>query len=529
MWKEFKLSTKRPLTRLLIAGLVIAVVVVNLGLEFMLSALFDVSPVLGESLLNLLIQSGLTSSVISVILYFLLLMFLVSSFVRGIISSNFGLLFTRNDENVIVPSPIAPHALYVSKKFREFLFHVLTVTTVLLAGYPFFTRIGFQGLNLVFLFTTLLAFMETNGLTENISYCVSRALFRSGTRLNKLVFAVFSALAIFIIASPFVMVFAGDSFAFLAYLYPPYACAMILTLRSSFDITLGVLSLLGEVTLFFFVASTVAKFGLRTWTSSPRLVLTRSNFVRVRKNRLMWKRGKKGGTRLIFTKDLWVTIRSPSKFFVPLGTTLILLFFAFVLQTVLPFNVQQVSAQQFNESSLMSSVYLVTVFILSPAWDSFASERSTLFILKGSPIKTSRIIWGKYLFALMRSASYAFPIVAAILFLFAHNLDVFPISVEVGLVLLVSNAIGIVASVSYPPAYRRMGSTPYLIILGLPVLCVVLTVIIPISLSTLYSSVELFIFAFAFTLLYVFIVVTSCLKKAENSFVKLEEFRTGAK
>jgi hypothetical protein len=228
-------------------------------------------------------------------------------------------------------------------------------------------------------------------------------------------------------------------------------------------------------------------------------------------------------------KDFWVTIRNPSKFLIPLGISLILLFFAIGLQTVLPFNTQQLATQQFAEAFFIPSVYIATVFILSPAWDSFANERRTLFILKSSPIKTSRIIWGKYLFALMRSATYAVPIVAAISFLFPHTVSIFLISVEVTLVLLVSNAISILASVSYPPAYRGIGPTPYLILLGLPVLCVALTLIIPISISLLYRFPTLFVLIFALMLSYVIFVVTSCLKKAETSFVRLEEFRTDAK
>lgn len=529
MWKEFKFSAKRPLTRILIIGVIVAVSIMNLGLEFIMSVLFGVSPALKESLVSQLIQFGLTSSMIFNILYFLLLTLLISSFIRGLTSSSFGVLFTRTDENIIVPSPIAPHALYAAKKLKGLVLHALTVATILLAGFPFFTRVGFQGFGLAILFITLLTLIEVNGLTENVSYCTSRALSRRGTPVNKLALTAFIALTVFIVASPFLVVFGGDSISFLTYLYPPYACSMILTLRPSFDVTLGIFSLLAEAILFFFAASTIAKIGLRTWASSPRLVQTRSNFIRVKKDRLMWKRGKKSSIRLMFMKDSWVTIRNPSKFFIPLGISLVLLFFAIGLQTVLSFNTQQLAIQQFTEAFFIPSVYLLTVFILSPAWDSFASERRTLFILKSSPIKTSRIIWGKYLFALMRSASYAVLIVAAISFLFPHTLSIFLISVEVTLVLLVSNSIGILASVSYPPAYRRMGPTPYLILLGLPVLCVALTLIIPISILLLYRFPTLFDFIFALMLSYVFFVVISCLKKAEKSFIRLEEFRTGAK
>jgi hypothetical protein len=529
MWKEFKLSAKKPLTRILIIGVIVAVTIVNLGLELIMTVFFDTSSALSEIIRSQLIRYGLTSSMIFDILYFLLLALLISSFVRGIISSSFGVLFTRTDENIIVPSPIAPHALYAAKKLKGFVLHALTVATILLAGFPFFIRVGFQGFGLAVLFITLLAVIEINGLIENVSYCVSRALFKRGTRVNKLALTAFIALTVFIVASPFLVVFGGASISFLTYLYPPYACSMILTLRPSFDVTLGVLSLLEEVILFFFAASAIAKIGLRIWASSPRLVQTRSNFIRLRKNRLMWKRGKKGSTRLMFMKDFWVTIRNPSKFFIPLGISLVLLFFVIGLQTELPFNMQQLATQQFTEAFFIPLVYLATVFILSPAWDSFASERRTLFILKSSPIKTSRIIWGKYLFALMRSATYAIPIVAAISFLFPHTLSIFLISLEVTLVLLVSNAISILASTNYPPAYRGTGSTPYLILLGLPVLCVALTMIIPISLLLFYRFPTLFGIISALMLSYVFFVVTSCLKEAESSFARLEEFHTDAK
>jgi hypothetical protein len=53
-----------------------------------------------------------------------------------------------------------------------------------------------------------------------------------------------------------------------------------------------------------------------------------------------------------------------------------------------------------------------------------------------------------------------------------------------------------------------------------------LILIIPVLLLLFYRLATLFDFTFAFMLFYVFIVVTSCLKRAEKSFAKLEEFQT---
>jgi hypothetical protein len=412
--------------------------------------------------------------------------------------------------------------------------------------------------------------MEIFGLVENVSYCLSRRLFTRENRVKKLSVAAFIAWTIFIVTFPLVYLLEAQSVAFLAYLSPAYVCTMILISGTSFDAIIGAIVILTEFFLFFFIASSIAGPGLRTWASSPRFAQVRSSFIKIRKNKLTWKSGKRGGIRLILSKDLWITLRNPSRFFIPLATTIVLLLFAIGFERSSLFSIQELQIQQFAQFVFVPSIYLITVFMLPPAWDAFASERRTLFILKSSPVKASRIIWGKYLFSLIQSASYAIPMVAAISILLPHAQDILLISIEVTSVLLVSNAIGILASVSYPPAYRGMGPPPLLILLGLPLLCIILTLIIPISLILFYPYITLsgfllallvfclvgafrfspawrfpilivivptvmtllyplstfYDFAFAFMLFYIFIIVSSCLYRVERLFGKLEEFRS---
>nr|MDO8133207.1 hypothetical protein [Candidatus Njordarchaeum guaymaensis] len=523
MWKEFRFSAKRSLTLILIIELIIGVVAVSTVLGLAMYLLFVAQPQLGGILIRSLIQLGLTSTVISDIIYFVSLLFLVSSFIRGLVSSSFGLVFSRVDENIIVSSPVALRSLYIAKKFKGLIMHVLTVITILLAVFPLITEFGFQGFRLTLLFITLLALMEIYGFTENISYCVSRALRNRKSHSRAWALVTLVILMAFVLSSPFIMVLGGSASDLLAYFYPPYVFSRIVMLSSSLDIVLGVCALSGEAIFFFLVASVTAKSGLRTWVSSPRLVQTRSSLMRIRKNKVVWRTGKKAGIRLMFAKDFWVTLRNPSKFFVPFGIALALLFFAFVFQTMLVLPAQPTGIQ-LSEGVFLLSTYLVTICILSPAWDSFAGERRTFFILKNSPINPANIVRGKYLLALLQSAIFIAPIIGAMFFVLPHTLDVLLVALEVALVLLVSNSVGILVSASYPPAYRGMGPPPFLILLGLPLLCATLTVIIPISLTLSYGNVALFQFTLACVLAYVYVVSGLCLKKATQSFTKLQEF-----
>nr|MDO8099166.1 hypothetical protein [Candidatus Njordarchaeota archaeon] len=523
MWKEFWFSAKRSLTIVLVVEVIAGVVAVSAFLALAMYLLFYAEPTLGKTLISTLVELGLTSTAVSDVIYFILLLFLVSSLVKGFMSSSFGLVMSRADENLVIPSPIAPRSLYMAKKFKGLVMHVLTVTAILLAVFPLIIQVGFQGFELILLFIGFLALMEIYGFTENISYCASRALRHGGSRSRVLAMIILVILTVFIVASPLIMLLDGAAFRLLAHLYPPYMFSQMLLLSPSLDIALGMCALSGETVLLFIIASMVSKSGLRAWVSSPKLAQTRSNFIGIRKNKLIWKTGMIGGSRLIFAKDFWITLRNPSKFFVPIGTVVTLLIFAFFFQTIfiLP---SYPAGIQLPEGVFLLSTYLVTICILSPAWDSFASERRTLFILKSTPIHPASIIRGKYLLALLQSAIFTSPIIGAISLVLPHTLDVFLVALEVALVLLVSNSVGILVSASYPPAYRGMGPPPFLILLGLPLLCATLTVIIPILLTLCYGNKVLFPFMLLCVLAYVWKASGSCLKRAVQSFVKLQEF-----
>jgi hypothetical protein len=62
------------------------------------------------------------------------------------------------------------------------------------------------------------------------------------------------------------------------------------------------------------------------------------------------------------------------------------------------------------------------------------------------------------------------------------------------------------------------------VILGLPLLSAILTVMIPVLLILSYGDTILFAFWSIVMLFYVLLIVRFCLRKAEESFVKLQEF-----
>jgi hypothetical protein len=278
-----------------------------------------------------------------------------------------------------------------------------------------------------------------------------------------------------------------------------------------------------EVVVFALVASATAEFGLRRWSSSPRLVQTRGGYVRLKKNRLKWKGSGKNGVRLIFMKDFWIAMRNPGKFLIPFAITPILLVFFLQIQLMLPGPGGSLSLR-FSDQILILSLYFISLLSLPPAWDSFAEERRTLFILKTAPMEPVALIRAKYLFALMKSAIYIAPIIFTMTLILPHSWNILFLVLEAVLVLLISNAVGILASVSYPPAYRAIGPPPYLLVVGLPFLCAILTAIIPISLLLSYGNTIMFLDLFVPVVLYVFLVLRFCLRRAAASFTRVQEF-----
>jgi hypothetical protein len=525
MRSELKSSIKKPLTSILIIQVIAMTIAVHIVSAAILYLLFNASPEAGAALISDLASLGLDASRISEIVYYLLLLILVSSFLTGLLSSSFGSLFTRVDESVIISSPTSPHQLFIAKRFKRFLVHVLMVAILIIAVYPLVSRIGFEGFQLLYLYVTILAFIEICGLTENIAYCLSRGamMARSTTRAAALA-ASFGALIFFVISLPFLILVRGSSIQPLSNMFPPYLLGQILTSSLSIGNALGASLVTVEAILFLIAASMAARFGLKRWAASPRFVQSRGSFIPLRKNMLVWKAKQKSSFRLIFMKDLWTTIRVPAKFLVPLLITLVIVFFAVQIQEVLPSSLTNPSVLRFADPVFLLSTYLVSVFILPPAWDSFASERRTIFLLKTLPIRPRTIIRGKYCFAVLKSAVYITPIVAAMSILLPHTSAIFLVALEVSLVFIVSNAVGVLASVSYPPTYRGVGPPPLLVILGLPLLSAILTVMIPVLLILSYGDTILFAFWSIAMLFYVLLIVRFCLRKAEESFVKLQEF-----
>jgi hypothetical protein len=469
---------------------------------------------------------------------------LVASLVRGVLSSSFGWLFNRVDENLISPSPMAPHALYIAKKFKRFVIHIMGVAVLLVAIFPFISRIGFTGFQLALLFVSLLAMVEFYGLTENISHCLSRALVARGRRSRLLGLTGLIVVLSFIVFIPLLSTLGVNlgPINSLFYFYPPYTISRIfilntkiigfgflfpitvITLNNSFEVMASeTISILCATIVFAFIAASSAGFGLKRWSSSPRLSQTRGRFLQLRKSELRWKPGSKNDVNLILKKDFWVTIRNPAKFLIPLAITLILMGFSLELQSMFSFPQLQVSSTAYTEPIFLLSSYLAAVFVLPPAWDSFASERRTVYLLKTAPIIPSNIVKGKYLFALIKSFSYVAPIVIAFSFILPHTLNISIVLLEVILILMVSNAVGVLASVSYPPAYRGVGPPPFLIVVGLPLLSALLTAIIPLSFMTYFVDPTLFAVASIGMVLYSFMVLSLCVGRAAKSFNSLQE------
>ncbi|WXG43753.1 MAG: hypothetical protein WED04_06895 [Promethearchaeati archaeon SRVP18_Atabeyarchaeia-1] len=525
MWSEFRFSLRRSLTTILIIQVAAMVTVMHIAFALILFLMFDASPEVGAGLTKYLVSVGFTPARMSEIIYYVMLLFLASSFVRGLLSSSFGWLFTRVDESVIVSSPASPRALYVAKRFRRFLVHCMMAALVIAGAYPVFSRIGFQGFQLVPLYVAILAFIEIYGLVENLSYCLSRGLVMRRSTVQKAILGVaFGAFTFFIIGTPFLIIAGGTPLQFVSSFYPPYLFGSMLTSSLWMGSTVGA-SLLGiEAILFLIFASLTARFGLKRWAASPRLVQTRGSFIRLRKNTLFREHKEVSSLRLVFMKDFWTTVRVPGKFLVPMFVTLILLAFTIQLQVIFPLSLPGPEVSQFTDPVFLLSTYFVSVFILPPAWDSFASERRTIFLLKTLPIGASSIIRGKYLFALFKSALYITPIIATVSVILPHTSAIPLVALQVTLVLLVSNAVGVLASVSYPPTYRGVGPPPFLVLLGLPLLSLVLTVIIPIMLVLSYGNWALFAFLLVNVVVYVGLVLRFCLRRAEASFVNLQEF-----
>jgi hypothetical protein len=524
MWREFKFSLKRSLTVIMIILVIIMIIAVNV-VSAIISNSISTNPAIFNKIAKVLSSVGLTASGVSDIVYWVLLLFLFASIIRGVLSSNFGLLFTRADENLISPSPLASHALFVGKRMKTFVLHAIGVAVILITGVSIVSMIGFNGIEFGLLFISLLATVEFYGLTENAFHCLSRALTMRQRHLKLLGLAGLIGLLSYTVAIPLLIILGLNLGAFNALLnyFPPYLLSRILTLDSSLDISNGAISAAIATIVVFAIAASSAGIGLKRWSSSPSLANTGGRFLRLRKNKLKWKSGGKNEVSLILRKEFWVSIRNPSRFLIPVVIDVALVVFSLQIQLFFPFIELQLSNVTFAEPVFLLSSYFLAAFALPPAWDSFAAERHTAYLLKTSPINPRSVIVGKYLFALIKSILYVAPIVVALSLILPHTISTSIVLLETVLILMVSNGIGILASASYPPAYRNVGPPPFLIVIGLPLAVAVVTAVIPILFITYYGDLILLAFISIIMLFYSIFVALICIAGATNSFIQLLE------
>jgi hypothetical protein len=524
MWREFKFSLKRSMTVIMIFLVIIMIVVVNV-VSGIISNAVSTNPVISNDVAKALANVGLNASGISDIVYWVLLLFFFASIIRGVLSSNFGLLFTRTDENIIYPSPVASHALFVGKRARTLLIHAIGVGIILITGLSFVSLIGFNATEFGLLFVSLLALVEFYGLTESSFHCLSRALTMRQRQLKLLGFVGLVVLLSYAVAIPLLVILGLNVAAFNTLLdfYPPYLLSRILTLDASLDISTGTISILVATLVVFIIAASSAGVGLKRWSSSPKLAQTRGRFLQIRKNKLKWKSRSKKDVILMLKKEFWISIRNPSRFLIPLAIDVVLVVFSLQVGYFFPFIKLQVSNLTYAEPIFFLSTYLLAAFALPPAWDSFAAERRTAYLLKTSPISPRDIVMGKYLFALIKSILYVAPIVVALSFVLPHTISTSIVLLEAVLILMVSNGVGIMASASYPPAYRNVGTPPFLIVVGLPLAVALLTAIIPISFVTYYTDLIVFAVVSIIMSFYSILVALLCIGGATKSFIELLE------
>jgi hypothetical protein len=524
MWREFKFSLRRSMTVIMILLVIIMILVVNF-VGGMISNVMSTYPKLINDIAVSLAGMGLTASGISDIVYWVLLLFLLASVIRGVLSSNFGLLFTRVDENLISPSPVASHALFIGKRAKTFVIHTVGVGIVLLTGFSFASLIGFNGVSFGLLFISLLALVEFYGLTENAFHCLSRALTMRRLRLRWLGLLGLVVLLSYTVVIPMLIIFGLNlgPFSMILNYYPPYLLSRILTLNESLEISTGAISVVIATIVVFIIAASSAGVGLKRWSSSPRLARGRGGFLGLRKSKLKWKSRTKNDVNLILRKEFWVSMRDPSRLLIPLLIDVALVVFALGLGLFFPLVELQLSKVTYSEPIFLLSTYLLAAFALPPAWDSFAAERRTVYLLKTSPINPRAVVEGKYLFALMKSILYVAPIVIALSFLLPNTMSISVVLLEAFLILLVSNGIGILVSASYPPAYRNVGPPPFLIMISLPLAVALATVIIPISFMAYFTNLALFLCLSIIMLFYSILVALLCIGGATKSFIDLLE------
>ena len=372
-------------------------------------------------------------------------------------------LLQTTDEYIMMPGPVWPYQLYISKYYKRLVRRLGFALIGLLIFYPVLVSGAVDLLLVVMFLSSLLLFFEINNILGAIvSYLRVKLSQRYKTRLRHLIL-ILLALIVYLPTNP-----AATANIYPAVVMPSNALVILLTeatgvfatgiplyvglvpLFIAFPIVFLILANMVEADIYELLSNQTEDDAPEGWFS--RIIRGEVDFSHSRtSDRVMW----------IILKDFWSKMRSPLQFwkylYVVIGTILVL-----YLNIVQPAWLTPIPIPASLSFTAVPAFLLLLILFTQmagiPSLLSFVDEQENIYLLKVSPFRASDIVLAKYMMSLFDVTLTAIPIYGFLIYFFRVQGSLFLTALGAPMIMIFC-ATGVLIG-SYVPVFTNEPKNP---------------------------------------------------------------------
>ncbi len=393
--------------------------------------------------------------------------------IGSIVSGYFGLgpaaVLQASDEYVMMPAPVWPHQVFMSRYVRRLVRKFAFVLIVTWVVSPILVAVDISVIYaLQFLFVVIVLF-EINYLLSAVAFYMHRQGFHIRRRLIRYALhLIFPLMFLFVL-------FPEYNMTGLAVLAAPSSCIGIILMGMMGLIIVGdaifglaLIIATWYIALYLFVALVSSNNYYEAYTSRQEQKTNENRIVRIIRGEVDFSTTRFNDPMIwIVLKDFWSSMRSSAQFWKYLSIAIGIIG-GVILWIVRPqfFPIVSISPFILKVALIFMEILIVQMVSIS-SLISFVDEKDNVYLLKVSPFRNSDIVLAKYIRSVIESGFALIPMLLILSYLF-NFVDTVPVLSFTIPVLFVFSAIGVMIGAYVPVFTNEPQHTPIPLIFAFP-------------------------------------------------------------
>jgi len=337
-----------------------------------------------------------------------------SSVVTGYFGLGPAAVITTEDENLLLPAPVKPHQIFLSRYTRRIIRKMSFVVIGLLAILPLLTSANILFFSIVLVLVCVIIFFETNYFMGALSSYIR--LYFEGRYKSPLRHIVVVLLG-FVMLIPVYPVFNSTFTA--AFVFPSSALTLVITEMTgifSLDVPfmLGVGLQIMMFTIFLLLTASITGYDYyEVFSASKGSEEIEGRFSKVIRGDIDFSNSRFNDPIIwIMLKDFWSRLRSPFqiwKYVYAVAGTIAVLY----LNIVHPPWFRPLSVPPNLAFAVVPAFALMLILLVQmssvTSMLSFVDEKDNVYLLKASPFRSTEIVFAKFMLSFIEVGIAAIP------------------------------------------------------------------------------------------------------------------------